>query len=88
MFVLLFLVIGVERLCVCWVDSMREHDLDCSEATKAEFVQRLRLPEAHPVTWIQIHLIGKLMAELMRLFRFVKTYARLVARPLPTKRTM
>jgi len=70
MLVLLFLVVDATRLCICWVDSMREHELDWSKTRMPEFVQRLRLPETHALAWIQIHLIGERTAEVTRLIYY------------------
>jgi len=70
MLVLLFIVVDAARLCICWVDSMHKNELDWSNTRKSEYVQRLRLPDAHAVAWIKVHLIGERTDDVTRLIYF------------------
>lgn len=49
---------------------MHKHDLDWSNTRKSEFVQKLRLPDAHAVAWMQVHLIGERSRDVTRLIYF------------------
>jgi hypothetical protein len=70
MLVLLFLVVDAARLCICWVDSMHKHDTDWTNTKKNEFIQRLKLPDAHAVAWIKVHLIGERTSVVTGLIYF------------------
>ena len=70
MLTLLFLVVDAARLCICWVDSMHKHEFDWSKTRKFEYIQHLRLPDAHAVAWIQVHLIGERTSDVTRLIYF------------------
>jgi hypothetical protein len=70
MLVLLFIVVDAARLCICWVDSMHNNQLDWSSTKKLEYVQRLRLPDTHAVAWMKVHLIGERTDDVTRLIYF------------------
>jgi len=70
MLVLLFLVADAARLCICWVNLVRDDDVDWSKSKLSEYVHRLRLPENHAAAWIKIHLIGERTSEVTRLIYY------------------
>jgi len=70
MLVLLFLVADAARLCICWVNLVRDDDVDWRKSKLSEYVQRLRLPENHAAAWIKIHLIGERTSEVTRLIYY------------------
>ena len=70
MLVLLFLVVDAARLCICWVSSLREPNLDWDNTRKPEFVQRLKLSDSHTIAWMKVHLIGERTAEVTRLIYY------------------
>jgi len=73
MLVLLFLVADAARLCICWVNLMRNNEVDWGKSKLPEYIQRLRLPENHAAAWMQIHLIGERTNEVTRLIYYPVT---------------
>ncbi len=70
MLVLLFLVVDAARLCICWVSSLREQELDWDKTMKPGYEQRLKLSDSHVVAWMKVHLIGERTAEVTRLIYY------------------
>ncbi len=70
MLALLFLVVDAARLCICWVDLMRNNKIDWSKTRIKEFVQRLKLPETHAEAWMKVYLIGERTNEVTRLIYY------------------
>jgi len=70
MFVLLFLVVDAARLCISWVDSLNNKELDWNLSSVREHEQLLKLPRQHARAWILVHLIGERTDVITRLIYY------------------
>ncbi|NIP72735.1 MAG: hypothetical protein GWO16_06720 [Gammaproteobacteria bacterium] len=64
MLFLLFLVVDAARLCVCWIQKLRERPFDWNRTDGDKLPS---LPRPHFAAWMSIHLIGERTGEVTRL---------------------
>lgn len=70
MLFLLFLIVDAIRLCVCWIEKLRDPNLQWTGALIHDLARKRQLPEGHAVCWLQVHLIGERTREVSRLLYY------------------
>jgi hypothetical protein len=70
MLFLLFFVMDATRLCICWIEKMKNPAVKWDDTKRDELAEKLRVPPVHATYWLQIHLIGERTTEVGRLLYY------------------